>query len=54
LHTSPSKKENIPIIIGISQSCQKTQTLAGFELGTRMEISTIEPEKAAEYLRKVS
>ncbi|MFA5084613.1 MAG: DUF4931 domain-containing protein, partial [Candidatus Paceibacterota bacterium] len=25
---------------------------AGFELGARMEISTIEPEKAAEYLRK--
>jgi galactose-1-phosphate uridylyltransferase len=30
----------------------KTQTPAGFELGTRIEISTIEPEKAAEYLRK--
>lgn len=30
----------------------KTGTWAGFEIGTRMEISTIEPEKAAEYLRK--
>jgi len=30
----------------------KTATWAGFEIGTRMEISTIEPEKAAEYLRK--
>lgn len=30
----------------------KSSTLAGFEIGTRMEISTIEPEKAAEYLRK--
>lgn len=30
----------------------KTATPAGFEIGTRMEISTIEPEKAAEYLRK--
>lgn len=30
----------------------KTSILAGFEMGTRMEISTIEPEKAAEYLRK--
>ena len=30
----------------------KTATWAGFEMGTRMEISTIEPEKAAEYLRK--
>ena len=30
----------------------KTSIWAGFELGTEMEISTIEPEKAAEYLRK--
>jgi len=30
----------------------KTSTWAGFEMGTRMEISTIEPEKAADYLRK--
>jgi len=30
----------------------KTSTFAGFEIGTRMEISTIEPEKAAEYLKK--
>lgn len=30
----------------------KTSIWAGFEIGTRMEISTIEPEKAAEYLRK--
>lgn len=30
----------------------KTSTWAGFEMGTRIEISTIEPEKAAEYLRK--
>lgn len=29
----------------------KTSTWAGFEIGARMEISTIEPEKAAEYLR---
>jgi UDPglucose--hexose-1-phosphate uridylyltransferase len=31
----------------------KTSTWAGFELGAKMEISTIEPEKAAEYLRKI-
>ena len=31
----------------------KTSTWAGFELGSEMEISTIEPEKAAEYLRKI-
>ncbi len=30
----------------------KTSIWAGFELGARMEISTIKPEKAAEYLRK--
>jgi len=30
----------------------KTSTWAGFEIGTRMEISTIEPERAAAYLRK--
>lgn len=30
----------------------KTSTWAGFEIGTRMEISTIEPEVAAEYLRR--
>ena len=30
----------------------KTSIFAGFEIGTRMEISTIEPEKAADYLRK--
>ncbi len=29
----------------------KTSVWAGFELGARMEISTIKPEKAAEYLR---
>jgi len=30
----------------------KTSVWAGFELGVGMEISTIEPEKAAEYLRR--
>ncbi|MFQ6049921.1 MAG: galactose-1-phosphate uridylyltransferase [Candidatus Paceibacterales bacterium] len=31
----------------------KTAIPAGFEIGTRMEISTIEPEKAAAYLKKM-
>ncbi|GAI55197.1 unnamed protein product, partial [marine sediment metagenome] len=31
----------------------KTATWAGFEVGTRMEISTIEPERAAAILRKI-
>ncbi|KKQ96740.1 MAG: Galactose-1-phosphate uridylyltransferase [Parcubacteria group bacterium GW2011_GWC2_39_11] len=30
----------------------KTSIWAGFEIGARMEISTIEPERAAEYLRE--
>lgn len=30
----------------------KTSVWAGFEIGSRMEISTIEPEQAAEYLRQ--
>jgi len=30
----------------------KTAIWAGFELGAKMEISVIEPEKAAAYLRK--
>jgi UDPglucose--hexose-1-phosphate uridylyltransferase len=30
----------------------KTAIWAGFEIGAKMEISTIEPERAAEYLRK--
>ena len=30
----------------------KTATWAGFEIGTGIEISTIEPEKAAQFLRK--
>ncbi|MCD6178207.1 galactose-1-phosphate uridylyltransferase [bacterium] len=30
----------------------KTSTWAGFEMGAGMEISTVEPEKAAQYLRK--
>jgi len=32
----------------------KTATMAGFEMSTGIEISTIEPEKAAEYLKKQS
>lgn len=50
LHTSPCDKRysyyhwHLTIL-------PKTAIPAGFELGTRIEISTIEPEKAAEYLR---
>jgi len=51
LHTSPVKGK-YPHYHWHFTILPKTQTPAGFELGTRMEISTIEPEKAAEYLRK--
>jgi UDPglucose--hexose-1-phosphate uridylyltransferase len=51
LHTSPVK-EKYPYYHWHFTILPKTQTPAGFELGTRIEISTIEPEKAAEHLRK--
>lgn len=51
LHTSPCK-ESHPYYHWHWTILPKTATPAGFELGTRMEISTIEPEKAAQYLRK--
>jgi UDPglucose--hexose-1-phosphate uridylyltransferase len=51
LHTSPVKGK-YPHYHWHFTILPKTQTPAGFELGTRMEISTIEPERAAEYLRK--
>jgi len=52
LHTAPTKGK-YPYYHWHFTILPKTQTLAGFELGTRIEISTIEPEKAAEYLRKL-
>jgi UDPglucose--hexose-1-phosphate uridylyltransferase len=51
LHTSPVKGKYFYYHWHFT-ILPKTQNYAGFELGTRMEISTIEPEKAAEYLRK--
>jgi UDPglucose--hexose-1-phosphate uridylyltransferase len=51
LHTSPVKGKYLYYHWHFT-ILPKTQTPAGFELGTRIEISTIEPEKAAEYLRK--
>jgi UDPglucose--hexose-1-phosphate uridylyltransferase len=51
LHTSPVKGK-YPYYHWHFTILPKTQTPAGFELGTRIEISTIEPEKAAEHLRK--
>ena len=52
LHTAPCDGQTHDYYHWHWTILPKTGILAGFEIGTRMEISTIEPEKAAEYLRK--
>lgn len=52
LHTSPCDGKNYDFYHWHWVILPKTSTWAGFELCTGIEISTIEPEKAAEYLRK--
>ena len=52
LHTSPCDGKKYDHYHWHWTIVPKTSIMAGFEIGTRMEISTIEPEKAAEYLRK--
>lgn len=52
LHTAPCDGKKYPYYHWHWTILPKTSTWAGFEIGTRMEISTIEPEKAAAYLRK--
>jgi len=52
LHTAPCDGQNYDFYHWHWTILPKTSIWAGFEIGTRMEISTIEPEKAAEYLRK--
>jgi UDPglucose--hexose-1-phosphate uridylyltransferase len=52
LHTSPCDGKKYPYYHWHWTILPKTAILAGFEIGTRMEISTIEPEKAAKYLRQ--
>jgi len=52
LHTAPCDGKKYPYYHWHFTILPKTGTWAGFELGARMEISTITPEKAAEYLRK--
>jgi len=51
LHTAPCDGKKYPYYHWHWTILPKTATWAGFELGARMEISTITPEKAAEYLR---
>ena len=52
LHTSPADGKNYEFYHWHWTVLPKTATWAGFEIGTGMEISTIEPERAAEFLRK--
>ena len=52
LHTAPCDGKKYPHYHYHWTILPKTSTWAGFEIGTRMEISTIEPEKAAEFLRE--
>lgn len=52
LHTVPCDGKEHPHYHWHWTILPRTNDLAGFELGTHMEISTIEPEKAAEYLKK--
>lgn len=52
IHTSPVNVGNYDFYHWHLTILPKTATWAGFELSTGIEISTIEPEKAAEYLRK--
>ena len=52
LHTAPCDGKNYNFYHWHWTILPKTATHAGFEMGTQMEISTIEPEQAAEFLRK--
>jgi UDPglucose--hexose-1-phosphate uridylyltransferase len=52
IHTAPCDEKNYDFYHWHLSILPKTSTWAGFELCTGIEISTIEPEKAAEYLRK--
>jgi len=51
LHSAPCDGQNYDYYHWHWTILPKTSIWAGFEIGTQMEISTIEPEKAAEYLR---
>lgn len=52
LHTSPCDGKDYPYYHWHFEILPHTATWAGFELSTGIEISTIEPERAAEELRK--
>ncbi len=52
LHTAPSVHKSYSNYHWHINILPKTSTWAGFELGVGIEISIVEPEKAAEFLRK--
>ncbi len=52
LHTSPCDGKDYPHYHWHIEILPRTSVWAGFELSTGIEISTIEPEKAADFLRK--
>jgi len=52
LHSAPCDKKDYSFYHWHWTILPKTAVHAGFELGAEMEISVIEPEKAADYLRK--
>ena len=54
IHTAPCDGKDYNHYHWHFEILPKTSTWAGFELGAGIEISTIEPEKAAEYLRNIA
>lgn len=54
LHTAPSDGKNYDHYHWHFEILPKTSTWAGFELGTGIEISTVQPEEAARYLREIN
>jgi UDPglucose--hexose-1-phosphate uridylyltransferase len=53
IHTSPCDGKDYPHYHWHIEILPRTATWAGFELSTGIEISTIQPEVAAEYLRNI-
>lgn len=53
IHTSPADGKDYPHYHWHIEILPRTSVWAGFELSTGIEISTIEPEVAAEYLRNI-
>lgn len=51
IHTAPCDGKDYPHYQWHIEILPRTSTWAGFELSTGVEISTIQPERAAEYLR---